>query len=93
MGKLSISKNFVIRKISDVTFSIPLVRDISEDISTYTLNETATEILDQVKAGSTFEQLFEQFQSSYPQVDSVELKKDVTDCISTLKDYGILEEI
>ena len=87
---MQISEDFVIRKIGDETTIIPLVRESGKNACLYTLNETATTILDGIKKGQTKKEILKGMKNLYPGVDSNRLQKDIAGNIEDLKSMGLL---
>lgn len=81
------------RRISGVMFGIPLVRNVSEDIFTYNLNETAREIIECIESDGVENSIIDKMHEHYPAVNREEISSDVLECISDLKEVGIIEEV
>ncbi len=100
MKKITISENYIIRRIAQNVLLVPMIRELSQDVATFTLNPTAAEIIGFIEedkkkktqheehGGKAFVEILEFMSKNYPDVNSEQLQKDIHECIDDLQEIG-----
>ncbi len=90
MKKITISENFIIRRIANSVLLVPMIRELSQDVATYTLNPTAAEIIGYIEKndGKNNQQILEFMTQSYPDIATKQLQEDIQECIDDLQEIG-----
>jgi len=86
---MQISENYVIRKIGSNTTLIPLVRELGTEVQLYTLNSTASTILDLLQTGNTNTEILQTMKNLYPKTTEKLLKQDI---LNDFEAIGLLKK-
>lgn len=87
---MKISADFVVEKIGDNYYAVPLVKKTAIGNSMIKLNESAYLVWEGIKNGLTLEEIAENFTKEYV-IDKDTAKRDVTAFVLQLGKVGILE--
>lgn len=93
MKRYKPASDFVIRKVSDHTFAIPLARELGSNSFSYSLSETATRIYELALDRKSEEEIASHFLENYEIENREDLKKDVAQCIASLLEAKLIEEL